>query len=50
MVLYDYGSNVILAKTLKNNTTPDLVRAQMRLIQYLLDRSLKPSALLIGNK
>ena len=27
MVLYDYESNVILTEPLKNNTTPELVRA-----------------------
>ena len=50
MVLYDYDINVILTEHLKNNTTPELVRAQTRLIQYLLDRGLKPYALRIDNK
>ena len=44
MVLYDYNINIILTEPLKNNTSPDLVRVQTRLMQYLLDRGLKPSA------
>ena len=50
MVLYDYGSNDILTKPLKNNTTQELVRDQTRLIQYLIDRGLKPSDFRIDNK
>ena len=50
MVLYDYNSNAILTEPLKNNTTPELVRAQMRLIQYLFVRGLKTYALRIDNK
>ena len=49
MVLYDYNSNAILTYPLKNNTTPELMRAQMRLTQYLLDRGLNPTALRIDN-
>ena len=50
MVLYDYDSNVILNEPLKNNTTAELVRAQTRFTQYLLDRGLNPTALRIDNK
>ena len=50
MVLYDYDINAILTKPLKNNTTSELVRAQTRLTQYLLDRGLKPTALRIDNE
>ena len=50
MVLYDYDSNAILNKPFKNNTTPYFVRSQMRLIQYLLDWGLNPSALRIYNE
>ena len=50
MVLYDYDSNAILTEPLKNNTTSELVRAQTRLTQYLLDRVLNPKALCIDNK
>ena len=50
MVLYDYDSNAILTETFKNNTTPEFVRAQTRLIQYLLYRGINPSALCIENK
>ena len=50
MVLYDYDSNAILTKPLKNNTTSELVRSQTRLTQYLLDRGLKPKALCNDNK
>ena len=50
MALYDYGSNAILNDPFKNNTTPELVRAQIRLMQYLLDRGLNPTALRIDNE
>ena len=50
MVLYDYSSNAILTKPLKNNTTQELVRSQTRLIQYLIDRGLKPYALRNDNE
>ena len=50
MVLYYYDSNSILTDLLKNNTSVDLVRAQMRLTQYLLDRGLKPTDLRIDNE
>ena len=50
MVLYDYNGNAILTDPLKNNTTPELVRAQTWLTQYLLDRGLKPMALRIDNE
>ena len=50
MVLYDYDSNAILAKTLKTNTAPELVRVQTQLIQYLLDRGLRTSTLCIDNE
>ena len=50
MVLYKYDLKAILTKPFKNTTTKDLVRAQTRLIQYLLDQGLKPMALHIDNK
>ena len=50
MILYEYGSNSILTGHLKNNTIQELVRLQTRIIQYLPDRGLKPSALCIENK
>ena len=50
MVLYDYDSNAILTDPLKKNTTSELVRAQTRLTQYLLDRGLNPKTLRIDNK
>ena len=50
IVLYDYNSNTILTKTLKNNTIPELVRSQTRMIQYLLDLGMKPSSLRIENE
>ena len=50
MVLYDYNSNAILTEPLKNNTNPELVRAQTQVTQYLLDRGLKPTALRIDNE
>ena len=49
IVLYDYDRNAILNEPLKNKTTPELVIAQMRLTQYLLDRGLKPTYLRIDN-
>ena len=48
--MYDYDINAILTDPLKNNTTTELVRAQTRLTQYLLDRDLKPTALRIDNE
>ena len=50
MVLYDYNRNAILTEPLKKNTTPELVRAQTWLIQYLLDRVLNPYSLRIDNE
>ena len=50
MVLYDYNSKAILNDPLKNNMTSELVRAQKRLTQYLLDSSLKLTALCIDNE
>ena len=50
MVLYDYDSNAIPTERLKNNTTSELVRAQMWITQYLLDCGLNTKALLIDNK
>ena len=49
MVLYGYARNAILTELLKNNTTSELVRAQTRLTQYLLERDLNPTALRIDN-
>ena len=50
ILLYDYGSKAILTEPIKNNTTPNLVRVQTRLTQYLLDRGHKPTALRIDNQ
>ena len=50
MVLYDYDSNTIPTKPLKNNTNSELVRAQTRLTQYLLDRDLNTKAPHIDNE
>ena len=50
MVLYEYESNTILTNPFKKHTNQDLVRAQTRLIQYLLQRGRKPSALRIDNE
>ena len=49
MVLYNYDSNDILTKPFENDTTPELVRVQTLLVQYLLNRGLNPSALCIDN-
>ena len=45
MVLYKYYTNAILTYPLKNITTKEFLRTQTRIIQYLLDRGLKPKAL-----
>ena len=50
MVLCYYDINVILTEPLENNATPELVRAQTRLTQYLLDRGLNTLALRIDNE
>ena len=49
MVLYDYYINAILTESFKNNTTPELMKAQMRLMKYLLRRGLEPTSLRIDN-
>ena len=50
MVLYYHKSNAILTEPIKNNTTPELGRAQTRLTQYLLDRGLDTTSLHIDNE
>ena len=49
-MLFDYNINAILTELLKNNTTPELVRAQTHMTQYLLDCGLNPMALRIKNE
>ena len=49
MVLYDYDNSDILAETFKNNSGLESGCEVTRLMQYLLNRGLKPTALRIDD-
>jgi hypothetical protein len=50
MVLYDYDSNVILAKPIKDRTSPELLKAFQFMEQELVTRGLKPKLMKLDNK
>jgi hypothetical protein len=50
MVLYDYESNAILAKSIKNRTAPELVRAFQFMEQELVAKGLKPKLMKLDNE
>jgi hypothetical protein len=50
MVLYDYDSNEILAKTIKDRTAPELLKAFQVMEQELVNRGLKPKLMKLDNK
>jgi hypothetical protein len=50
MVLYDYDSNAILAKTIKNRTAPELLKAFQFMEQELAARGLKPKLMKLDNE
>jgi hypothetical protein len=50
MILYDYDSNAILAKTNKDRTSPELLKAFQVMEQELVARGLKPKLMQLDNK
>jgi hypothetical protein len=50
MVLYDYDSNAILAKPIKDRTAPELLNAFQFMEQELVSRGLKPKLMKLDNE
>jgi hypothetical protein len=50
MVLYDYDSNAILAKPIKDLTTPEFLKAFQFMEQELVARGLKPKLMKLDNE
>jgi hypothetical protein len=50
MILYDYDSNAILAKPLKDRTAPELLKAFQFMEQELVVRGLKPKLMKLDNE
>jgi hypothetical protein len=50
MVLYDYDSNAILAKPIKDHTAPELLKAFQVMEQKLVNRGLKPKLMKLDNE
>jgi hypothetical protein len=50
MILYDYDSNAILAKPIKDRTAPELFKAFQCMEQDLVARGLKPKLMKLDNK
>jgi hypothetical protein len=50
MILYDYDSNAILAKPIKDRTAPELLRAFQIMEQELVARGLKPKLMKLDNE
>jgi hypothetical protein len=50
MVLYDYDSNAILAKPIKDHTAPELLKAFQFMEQELVARGLKPKLMKLDNE
>jgi hypothetical protein len=50
MVLYDYDSNAILTKPIKDRTEPELLKAFQVMEQELVDRGLKPKLMKLDNE
>jgi hypothetical protein len=50
MVLYDYDSNAILEKPIKDHTAPELLKAFQLMEQELLARGLKPKVMKLDNE
>jgi hypothetical protein len=49
MILYDYDSNAILAKPIKDRTSPELLKAFQFMEQELVARGLKPKLMKLDN-
>jgi hypothetical protein len=50
MVLYDYDSNAILAKPIKDRTAPELLNAFQFMEQELVAKGLKPRLMKLDNE
>jgi hypothetical protein len=50
MLLYDYDSSAILAKPIKDRTTPELLKAFQFMEQELVARGLKPNLMKLDNE
>jgi hypothetical protein len=50
MVLYDYDSNAILAKPIKDRTEPELLKAFQFMEQELVAKGLKPKLVKLDNE
>jgi hypothetical protein len=50
MILYDYDSNAILAKPIKDRTAPELLKTFQVMEQKLVDRGLKPKLMKLDNE
>jgi hypothetical protein len=50
MILYDYDSNAILAKPIKDRTAPELLKAFQFMEQELVARGLKPKLMKVDNE
>jgi hypothetical protein len=50
MILYDYNSNAILAKPIKDRTAPELLKACQVMEQDLVARGLKPKLMKLDNE
>jgi hypothetical protein len=50
MILYDYYSNAILAKPIKDSTAPELLKAFQFMEQELVARGLKPKLMKLDNE
>jgi hypothetical protein len=50
MILYDYDSNAILAKPIKDHTAPELLKAFQVMEQELVARGLTPKLMKLDNE
>jgi hypothetical protein len=50
MILYDYGSNAILAQPIKDRTSPELLKAVQVMEQELVAHGLKPKLMKLDNE
>jgi hypothetical protein len=50
MILYDYGSNAILAQPIKDRTVPEVLKAFKVIEQELVARGLKPKLMTLDNE
>jgi hypothetical protein len=50
MILYDYDSNAILAKPIKDRTAPELLKVFQFMEQELVARGLEPKLMKLDNE